>query len=237
MCGRFTLTDPDQELAVQFNLPHIPDLKPRYNIAPTQPVAAVRVASGAAAAGIAREMVLLHWGLIPSWAKEPGIGARMINARAETAAEKPAFRAAFRRRRCLVVADGFYEWQKQNGGKQPFFIHMRGGGAFAFAGLWEYWLGSDGSEVESCTLLTTLPNELIRPLHNRMPVILSAQDYALWLDPAVQEVARLQPLLRPYPSAEMDAYPVSRLVNSPMNDEPGCVEPLPEGESGSLPGL
>ncbi|MGD8463717.1 MAG: SOS response-associated peptidase [Anaerolineae bacterium] len=223
MCGRFTLSDPDAELAVQFNLPEIPDLKPRYNIAPTQPVATVRAAAG----GPAREMVLLHWGLIPFWAKDPGIGSRMINARSETVAEKPAFRAAFRRRRCLVVADGFYEWQKQNGNKQPYYIHLRDGQPFAFAGLWEHWEGEAGV-IESCTLLTTEPNELVRPVHNRMPVIVKPDDYELWLDPEMQQPERLQPLLGPYPSAEMDAYPVSRRVNRPQNDDPQCIEPLPQ---------
>ncbi len=237
MCGRFTLTDPDADLAVQFDLPQIPDLKPRYNIAPTQPVAAVRVAPEAAStdAGAAREMALFHWGLIPFWAKDPDIGARMINARAETAAEKPAFRAAFRRRRCLVVADGFYEWQKQNGWKQPFYICLRDRRPFAFAGLWERWQGPDDTVIESCTLLTTTPNDLIRPLHNRMPVILHPRDYELWLDPGFQQVEELQPLLGPYPAGEMDAYPVSRLVNSPKNDDPKCIEPMPPSKADRLP--
>lgn len=222
MCGRFALISPDQDLAVQFDLPSVPALAPRYNIAPTQPVAVVRVAAGAAT----RELALLHWGLVPFWAQDPKIGARMINARAETAAEKPSFRAAFRRRRCLVVADGFYEWQKLNGGKQPFFIRLQDGRPFAFAGLWESWRGQDDAVLESCTLLTTEPNDLMRALHNRMPVILPEQDYALWLDPQVQQVERLQPLLQPYPAQEMIAYPVSRRVNSPANDDPLCIEPL-----------
>ena len=245
MCGRFTLTDPDQDLAVQFNLPQVPDIKPRYNIAPTQPVAAVRVAPDSLVGERAplREMAFLHWGLIPFWAKDPKIGARMINARSETAAEKPAFRAAFRRRRCLVVADGFYEWQKVNGGKQPFYIRLQGGEPFAFAGLWEFWKKSDAEDgngeraVESCTLLTTEPNDLLRPVHNRMPVILHPRDYDLWLDPDVQDPERLQSLLRPYPSEAMDAYAVSRWVNSPANDDPRCIEPLEQSASNRLPGL
>ncbi len=223
MCGRFTLTDPDADLAVQFNLPEIPDLQPRYNIAPTQPVPAVRVAPD----GTAREMVMLHWGLIPFWAKDPKIGSRMINARSETAAEKPAFRAAFRRRRCLVVADGFYEWKKANGTKQPFYIRLRDTRPFAFAGLWERWKGHDDDVIDSCTLLTTQPNDLLRQVHNRMPVILQPRDYDLWLDPEVQKPELLQPLLLPYPPEEMDAYPISRYVNSPDNDTPKCIEPLP----------
>jgi putative SOS response-associated peptidase YedK len=233
MCGRFTLTDPDADLAVQFNLPEIPDMQPRYNIAPTQPVAAVR----ASPRGPDREMVFLHWGLIPFWAKDPSMGARMINARSETAAEKPAFRAAFRRRRCLVVADGFYEWQKQNGTKQPFYIHLHTSQPFAFAGLWELWEGADASVIESCTLLTTQPNDLLRPIHNRMPVILHPKDYDLWLDPEIQQADRLQPLLSPYPAEEFSAYPVSRWVNSPGNDDPRCIEPIPQTEDHRLPGL
>jgi putative SOS response-associated peptidase YedK len=233
MCGRFTLTDPDADLAVQFNLPEIPDMQPRYNIAPTQPVATVRVAGKSQA----REMAMLHWGLIPFWAKDPKIGSRMINARAETAAEKPAFRAAFRRRRCLVVADGFYEWQKQNGTKQPFFIHLRDRRPFAFAGLWEHWEGPDDSIIQSCTLLTCNPNDFLKAIHNRMPVILDPADYDLWLDPEVEDRDLLQPLLRPYPTQSMDGYPVSRYVNSPDNDSPKCIEPLPDAGGGRLPAL
>jgi putative SOS response-associated peptidase YedK len=223
MCGRFTLATPEQDLAVQFNLPEIPDLEPRYNIAPTQSVAAVRVPSPEAD----RELVMLHWGLIPFWAKDPGFGARMINARSETAADKPAFRVAFRRRRCLVPADGFYEWQRQNG-KQPYFIRLQGGRLFAFAGLWERWKDEQGGAIESCTLLTTRPNELVRPLHNRMPVIVHPDNYALWLDPEAQDVGMIQRLLDAYPSGEMEAYPVSRYVNSPRNEGPDCIVRLAE---------
>lgn len=233
MCGRFTLTDPDADLAVQFNLPEIPDMQPRYNIAPTQPVAAVRVSPQSPD----REMVLLRWGLIPFWAKDPSMGARLINARSETVAEKPAFRAALRRRRCLVVADGFYEWQKQNGAKQPFYIHLRTSRPFALAGLWEHWEAADASVIESCTLLTTQPNDLLRPVHNRMPVILHPKDYDLWLDPEIQQVDRLHPLFLPYSAEEMEAYPVSRWVNSPGNDDPKCIEPLSQGTDQPLPGF
>jgi putative SOS response-associated peptidase YedK len=219
MCGRFTLTDPDANIAVQFGLPEIPDMQPRYNIAPTQPVAAVRLKAG----DKTREMVMLNWGLIPSWAKDPKIGSRMINARSETAAQKPSFRTAFRRRRCLVIADGFYEWQKQNGTKQPIFIHLRDMRPFAFAGLWEHWEGPDASVIESCTLLTTEPNDFLRPVHNRMPEI--------------QQPDLIQPLLRPYPAQEMDAYAVSRFVNRPGNDTAKCIEPLADVEDQRLPGF
>jgi len=222
MCGRFTLTDPDADLAEQFNLPEVPDVQPRYNIAPTQPVAAVRLNTRSGQ----RELVMLRWGLIPSWAQDPEIGSRMINARAETAAEKPAFRAAFRRRRCLVVADGFYEWQKQAGPKQPIYIHLRDRKPFGFAGLWEFWKDPEGKAIESCTLLTTEPNDLIRNFHNRMPVILSPEYYEPWLNPEIEDLDVLQPMLKAYPAEEMEAIPVSRWVNNPDNEGPRCVEPL-----------
>lgn len=226
MCGRFTLITPAEALAEQFQLFEIPSLAPRYNIAPTQPVAAVRRVPGDGQ----RELVLLRWGLVPFWAKDPGIGARMINARSETVAEKPAFRAAFRRRRCLVPADGFYEWRRLERGKQPFYVRLRDERPFAFAGLWERWEGPDETAIDSCTLLTTEPNDLIRPVHSRMPVILSPKDYDLWLDPGVQKVELLQPLLRPYPSEGMLAYPISTWVNKPKNDSPRCIEPLTQSQ-------
>ncbi|MDZ7615600.1 MAG: SOS response-associated peptidase, partial [Patescibacteria group bacterium] len=159
----------------------------------------------------------------PHWAKDPAIAARMINARAETVAEKPAYRAAFRRRRCLVPADGFYEWRKEGGRKQPYFIRMRDDRLFAFAALWESWEGPDHSYLESCTLLTTEPNPLIRPIHDRMPVILPPEAYGAWLDPAVQDAARLLPLLGSYPPEQMHAQPVSPLVNNPRTDSAECL--------------
>ena len=222
MCGRFTLRAPASVVAEQFALFEVPPFTPRFNIAPTQPVAVVRCSPGRA--GPERELVWLRWGLIPAWAKDPAIGNRMINARSETVPQKPAYRAAFRRRRCLVVADGFYEWQRTPRAKQPYFIHMRDDRPFAFAGLWESWEGPDHSWVESCTLLTTEPNELIEPIHNRMPVILSADDYQHWLDPKVQTIEPLAPLLIPLPGDRMDAYPVSTHVNSPAHDDPQCIE-------------
>jgi putative SOS response-associated peptidase YedK len=232
MCGRFTLTSPDSGIAAQFNLLDLPALEPRYNIAPTQPVAAVRMA----AEGTARELVMFHWGLIPFWAKDPQVGARLINARSETVADKPAFRDALRRRRCLVLSDGFYEWQKQEGGKQPFYFRLREGDSFGIAGLWERWEGRD-EVIESCTLITTEANDLLRSIHDRMPVMVQPKDYDLWLDRGVRQSELLLPMLRPYPSEEMLGYPVSRRVNDPDNDDPQCIEPLPHGESTSLPGL
>lgn len=223
MCGRFTLRAPARVVAEQFALFELPPFTPRFNIAPSQPVPVVRLVPEQPQPQ--RELVWLRWGLIPSWAKDPAIGNRLINARAETVADKPAFRAAYRRRRCLVVADGFYEWQPSGKRKQPYFIRMRDDGPFAFAGLWEAWEGPDHSQVESCTLLTTEPNELIRPIHNRMPVILPAEHYQPWVDPAVERPEQLAPLLRPYPAKEMTADPVGTFVNSPANDGPECIQP------------
>lgn len=224
MCGRFTLRAPASVVAAQFGLFEMPPFAPRFNIAPTQPVAVVRCAAGELASQ--RELTWLRWGLIPSWAKDPAIGNRMINARAETVSEKPAYRTAFRRRRCLVVADGFYEWQRSGGRKQPFFIRMRDDRPFAFAGLWESWQGRKEGPVESCTLLTTAPNELLEPIHNRMPVILGSGDYQQWLDSAVQEPEPLELLLRPFPAGGMVADPVNTYVNSPSRDDPRCIDPL-----------
>jgi putative SOS response-associated peptidase YedK len=222
MCGRFTLIADGEAIAGLFQLEDVPQLAPRYNIAPSQPIAAVRVAPDSGR----RELTHFSWGLIPGWAKDPSLGARMINARAETAAEKPSFRAAFKYRRCLVPADSFYEWQKLNGAKQPVRVQLKDGRPFAIAGLWERWQSPDGSEIESCTLLTTEPNELLTSVHNRMPVILPADAFDLWLDPGAQHPGEVQPLLRPYPADEMSFYPVSPYVNSPFNDDPLCIEPL-----------
>lgn len=221
MCGRYTLATPEPSLAELLDLSTEPSLEPRYNIAPTQPVLVLR----ASPLRPVRELELLRWGLIPSWAKDPAIAARMINARSETAPDKPAFRSAFRHRRCLLPADGFYEWQRTGRSKRPHYVRMKDGRPFVFAGLWERWEGPDGTVIETCTVLTTIPNELIEPLHNRMPVILRPEDFALWLDPDVKDPAPIRPLLRPYEPDEMFAYPVSTRVNSPRNDDPKCIEP------------
>lgn len=221
MCGRFTLTVPGEQAAQQFGLsdPSV-KLAPRYNIAPTQPVAAVR------AAETGRELALLRWGLIPPWAKDLSIGARMINARAETAAEKPAFRSAMKQRRCLILADGFYEWQTTGSSKQPFYFRVAGDGPFAFAGLWEHWRSPQGDQIHSCTILTTEANELVRPLHDRMPVILRPEDYGRWLDPALRDAAAVADLLAAYPADAMHTYPVSKSVNRVSNDGAELIAPL-----------
>ncbi len=232
MCGRFTLTAASEIVAEFFGLADLPrttggrtfEFCARYNIAPTQPVLGVLSDPGKHR----RIFQSLRWGLIPSWAKESSIGARMINARAETVAAKPAYRSAFRYRRCLIAADGFYEWQQvaAKKPKQPYYIRMDDGRPFAFAGLWEHWEGSDGSNVDSCTVITTEPNELMRPLHNRMPVILRPEYFDRWLDPSIQDAESLQPLLGAYPADDMTAYPVSTHVNQPSHDTARCIEPL-----------
>jgi putative SOS response-associated peptidase YedK len=172
-----------------------------------------------------RRLISMRWGLVPYWAEDPGIGSRMINARAETAAEKPAFRDSFRRRRCLVAADGFFEWQKAPGGKQPYLIRLEGGAPFAFAGLWDRWRGRRGRVLETFTILTTTPNELVRPIHDRMPVILPAEARSRWLAEDAESEA-LRELLGPLPGEGMEAFPVSQLVNSPANDSLECLQPI-----------
>lgn len=229
MCGRFTLTVTPEELADLFDLPAPPEqLAMRYNIAPTQPVGVVRLSPRTGD----REWALTVWGLIPSWSKDPSIGARMINARAETVDEKPSFRAAFKRRRCIIPASGFYEWQKTNGAKQPYYITSATGDILGFAGLWEGWSGPDGEELESCTILTTDPNEAVSKLHNRMPVILATEDYDEWLgkpgDATPAQLSQLKHLFRPYPDNLMKLYPVSTYVNSPRNEGEACVERVRE---------
>jgi putative SOS response-associated peptidase YedK len=221
MCGRFTLRAPASVVAEQFSLFEVPLLQPRFNIAPSRPVPVVRMVPQQVESR--REFVLLRWGLVPGWAKDPAIGNRMINARAETAADKPSFRAALRRRRCLVVADGFYEWKTAGKHRQPMFIHMRDDRPLGFAGIWEAWEGAGHASLESCTILTTVANELVRPIHDRMPVIVAPEDYGRWLDPAMQEPAPIQSLLRPYPSDAMEAYAVSTRVNSPLRDDELCL--------------
>lgn len=224
MCGRFSQTQTPEAIAQAFQVAEVPALNPRYNIAPTQPVVTVLQPPD----NKGRQLRMMRWGLIPSWAKDAKIGSKLINARAETVAEKPSFRSAFRKRRCLVVADGFYEWQQQapKQPKQPFYFRLQDGYPFAFAGLWEYWQSPEGEEIQSCTFLTTQANELMRPIHNRMPVIVDSKDYDLWLDPDAKTPETLQPLLQPYPEQKMTAYPVSKAVNKPNNDSAECINSI-----------
>ncbi len=220
MCGRFTITLEAPDLQENLGISEVPaDWMPRYNVAPTQPVAAVVDLQ-------TRRAEWLRWGLIPSWAKDPSIGDRLINARAETLSEKPSFRQAFARRRCLILADGFYEWQRkpdQKGPSQPFHIHRIDKKPFAFAGLWETWKAPEGDVIRSCTIITCAANEVVAPVHERMPVMLSGDALWQWLEPA--SVDHLQEMLKPYPAEWMTAVPISRLVNNVKLDSPELVAP------------
>ncbi len=221
MCGRFTLTvDPD-DLREAFGLsaPPSSDLAPRYNIAPSQSVAVI-------ANGESRALELFKWGLIPSWAKDPKIGNRMINARGETLAEKPSFRTALKKRRCLVLADGFYEWKREGKLKTPMYIQLKDGRPFAFAGLWETWKSLEGEWIKTCTIITTTPNALMEKIHDRMPVILPPKAYDLWLSPGELPAEKTLPLLKPFAASQMRAVAVSPLVNNPRFDSPECVVPV-----------
>lgn len=211
MCGRFARKSDPRRLAKEFGVAAAPEVEPSYNVAPTQSILAVRQDNDG------REMSFFRWGLVPSWAKDASISARLINARSETVEEKPSFREAFKRRRCVIPADGFYEWKREGGRKQPFFFRMRDERPFGFAGLWERWEGEGGQAINSCTILTTGANDVLSPVHDRMPVILHPGDYPLWLESDEREQQLLRELLRAYPAEEMVGYPVSLLVNSPSN--------------------
>ena len=224
MCGRYTLIMEIEELALRFEFdPSGLVQPPRYNIAPTQPVLAVR-------SGRPRQASYMRWGLIPSGAGNAPQGPPMINARAETLAERPSFRSALVRRRCLIPADGFYEWQRGGAGRQPVRITLASGAPFAFAGLWDAWRSPQGEVVESCTVITTEANELVQPIHNRMPVMLPEELEPLWLDEELQDADAIAGLLAPYPAEHMEAYEVSALVNSAFNDGPDLIAPAPQGK-------
>jgi putative SOS response-associated peptidase YedK len=240
MCGRFTLSQIQPDLLAQaFNLDGVPDLKPRYNIAPTQIVPAILRPTAEAS----RQWVPLKWGLVPSWSKDPTIGTRMINARAETILEKPSFRTPFQKQRCLIPADGFYEWQATDDGKQPYYIRKKDRSLFAFAGLWDYW-EHNNEVISSCTIITTEPNQLIKPIHHRMAVMLQPDDYDLWLASDPGDLYPLIDLLKPFPDEEMEVYPVSTTVNNARHDATDCIEQVeieikpksdkPKEESGGM---
>jgi putative SOS response-associated peptidase YedK len=220
MCGRFTRHQNPEKLAKRFNVQLIKEAKiPRYNIAPSQVVPVIREVD-------VREMIACKWGLVPFWAKDPSIGNKMINAKAETLAEKPSFKQALVKRRCLIPADGFYEWQKKGkGASQPFYITLRNGDLFAFAGLWEEWKSPDGNILQSFTVITVEPNELVSTIHNRMPAILKPADEASWLN-LKNRPGDIVQILQPYPAEEMQAVPVSRMVNSPSYDDASCITPI-----------
>jgi putative SOS response-associated peptidase YedK len=218
MCGRYAQNTDPKKLAKEFKVAEVPTVEPRYNIAPTQEVLGVSELQDG------REMAFYRWGLVPAWAKDASMGARLINARSETVQEKPAFRQAFKQRRCIIPADGFYEWQRTQGRKQPFFFRMRDERPFGFAGLWERWEGEGGQVINSCTILTTEANEVLRPVHDRMPVILHPDEYEMWLDPDVRKLDLIKEMLRPYPAEEMTSYPVSTAINSPQNQGVTLIE-------------
>jgi putative SOS response-associated peptidase YedK len=218
MCGRFALFA-SGEVAQRFGLAEAPLLDARYNVSPTQAVAAVRSTDEE------RALSRLRWGLIPSWASDPAIGNKLLNARAETVAEKPSFRSAFKKRRCLIPASGFYEWKKEGRAKQPFFIRPRDEGLFVFAGLWECWHSPSDAAVETCTILTTAANELMQPLHERIPVIVSPDADELWLDPNASPDV-LRSLLVPYPDAKMETFAVNDWVSNSRHEGKRCLEPV-----------
>lgn len=216
MCGRFTQKGSCKSLAELLGLPIPPTLAPRYNVAPSQRIACVRT----------NPHVYLKWGLVPSWAKDPSIGHKMINARSETVAEKPSFRKALQQQRCVVFADGFYEWKREGKTKQPYYIRFKDQQPFCFAGLWERWENGTDDPLETCSMLTIGSNALMKPIHHRMPVILQEHHYEIWLDQNIRDPQVLSSLLRPCPSEEMEVFPVSAIVNNPKNDSKACIQAL-----------
>ncbi len=222
MCGRYTLSTPAEVYEAVFQIALRHELRRRYNIAPTQAAPVIRQSRDESG----RESVLMRWGLIPSWAKDATIGNRMINARLETAPIKPSFRAAFKHRRCLVPADGFYEWKREDRRKQPYCIRLANGNPFAFGGLWESWRDPDGAEIESYTILTTTPTEPVSRIHDRMPLIIAPEHFDRWFDQSVQDREGLAEALHGPAAGELTAYAVRTLVNSPANDVPACMEPI-----------
>lgn len=229
MCGRFVLVTPAKSIAERFDLEEFVDVEPRYNVAPTQDVGIIRVNPQTGG----RNMRMAKWGLIPSWAKDPSIGPKLINARSETVHQKPAFRTSFKARRCLVPSDGFYEWDKLGKVRQPYLFRMADGNPFAFAGLWDRWTAPDGTVTETCTVLTTPANDRLIAIHDRMPAILQPEDYGTWLDSALKDPEVLLKLLVPFPSERMVGQPVSRKVNRASYEAPDCIEPINIEETGS----
>ena len=220
MCGRFTQTFNSSALADFFELTNIPEIEPRYNIAPTQNILAI------VSENKERKAKLLRWGLIPRWAKDGKIGAKLINARGETVAEKPSFRNAFRCRRCLIIADGFYEWKRDNRQKQPYYFQLKDRQPFAFAGLWESWKSPAGEIIDSATIITTNANQIMLPIHQRMPVILPQSAHDIWLDNQVFNQQKLTSLLKPCEDSEMIAHPVSKEVNSVRNESSKLIKEI-----------
>jgi len=227
MCGRFTLTKDVADFATQLGLEYDPAKhNPRFNICPSQPVIVILNDEGQP------EITTAKWGLIPSWSKDPAIGNKLANARAEGITEKPSFRTPFKRKRCLVLSDGFYEW-RQTKPKAPFYFRMKNKAVFAFAGLWDAWRDPSGEEMRTCCLITTTPNSVVAKVHHRMPVILEETNYRLWLSEEEQSVEQLLKLLQPYPAEKMEGYEISTYVNKPENSGPQCIVPIAEFKHGS----
>ncbi len=223
MCGRYVITSSPEAIRALFGYPEQPNFPARYNVAPTQPIPVVRLAEGK------RQFVLMRWGLIPAWVKDPKTFSLLINARGELVLDKPAFRAAMRRRRCLIPADGFYEWKELGGRKQPFFVRLKSGKPFAFAGLWETWTGPNGEEIDTAAIVTTTANRTVSAIHGRMPVMLPPEAFDLWLDCATVEAPTAAALIAPMSDERVEMYPVSAAVNRVANDEARLTDPLPAG--------
>jgi putative SOS response-associated peptidase YedK len=222
MCGRYTVTATPEVLRALFGYAEQPNFPPRYNVAPTQPIAIVRLMNGK------RQFALVRWGLLPSWVKDPKAFSLLINARGETVNDKPAYKAAMKRRRCLIPADGFYEWKAGGVRKQPFYIRAKSGEPFAFAGLWESWTGPNGEELETAAIVTTAANQTLAPIHDRMPVVIAPEQFDLWLGGADEDTTAATALIRPAPGDLLEAIPVSADVNRVANDNPRLIEPADE---------
>ena len=220
MCGRYTITSAPEAIRALFRYPEQPNFPPRYNVAPTQPIPIVRLVEGK------RQFALMRWGLLPSWVKDPKTFALLINARGESVVDKPAFRAAMKRRRCLIPADGFYEWKAVGARKQPFYVRAKSGEPLAFAGLWETWIGPNGEELDTAVIVTTNANRLLAPIYSRMPVILAPEAFDLWLNTSDVDAKTAVALIAPAPENLLEAYEVSTAVNRVANDDPKLVEPV-----------
>ena len=222
MCGRYTVTATPEVLRALFGYAEQPNFPPRYNVAPTQPIAVVRLMNGK------RQFALVRWGLLPSWGKDPKAFSLLINARGETVNEKPAYKAAMRRRRCLIPADGFYEWKALGNRKQPYYIRAKSGEPFAFAGLWETWTGPNGEELETAAIVTTAANRTLAPIHDRMPVVIAPDQFDLWLGNRDEDTTAASALIKPAPNELLETYPVRSDVNRVANDNPRLIEPSAE---------
>jgi putative SOS response-associated peptidase YedK len=229
MCGRYTITSAPEAIRALFRYPEQPNFPPRYNVAPTQPIPIVRLIEGK------RQFALVRWGLLPSWVKDPKTFSLLINARGESVTDKPAFRAAMKRRRCLIPADGFYEWKAVGGRKQPYFVRLRSGAPMAFAGLWECWIGLNGEELETAAIITTDANRILAPIYNRMPVIVPPDAFDLWLNCAEVDAQTAAALIAPAPDNLLEAYEVSTAVNRTANDNAKLVERLAPGAEPAPP--